>query len=148
MTWYPTNANDVELTVSVIERSEDGSRDEDATKTIADTARIVVDDFSIESDEDLDPLSGIGNSDALGVSRGDIEHQFSFTVEGEDAELFNGLADDNGRANELEIIAKLEDYKDKLTGAYAGTRELSGTSGDPVEFSVDGIATGRPNGEV
>lgn len=145
MTWNPTNANDAELIVSKVERDESGSRTGE-TK-IADTARIVVDEFSISTDEDLDGLSGVGNSTPQGVTRGDIEHEFSFTVEGEDAKLFDGLAGDDGRANELEIIVRLQDWKDKLTGSYAGTRELSGTSGDAVQFQAEGIATGRDNGE-
>lgn len=148
MTWYPTNANDVELIVSLVERDETGSRT--GSSQIATSARIVVDDFTIGSEEDLQALSGIGNARALGVSQGDIEDSFEFTVQGEDAQLFQNLAsgqqDQDGRANELEIIVRMDDYRDKLTGAYAGTRELSGSSGDPVEYAVSGIATGRDPG--
>lgn len=145
MAWNPTNANDVELIVSRVERDDSGSRT--GATTLADTSRIVVDEFSIESDEDLSGLSGVGNPEALGVSRGDVEHSFSFTVQGEDAELFKNLASDDGRANELEIIVRLQDYKDKLTGARAGTRNLSGSSGDAVEYEAGGIATGRDDGD-
>lgn len=144
MAWNPTNANDVQLTVSKVERTEDGRE----TTNILDTGTIVVDDFSIDSEEDLEGLSGIGNPEALGISRGDVEHSFSFTVQGEDADLFNDLASDGSRANELEIIVSMEDYKDKLTGARAGTRSLSGSSGDPTEFEVEGLATGRDPGTV
>lgn len=143
MAWNPTNANDATLIVSRVLRDDSGTRT--GTTELADTSAVVVDDFSIESDEDLESLSGIGNPEALGVSRGDIDHTFSFTIQGEDAELFEGLVSENGRAVELEIIVKLEDYTDKLTGAYAGTRNLSGSSGDPVEFEVEGMATGRDN---
>jgi hypothetical protein len=147
MTWNPTNTDDVTLIVSEVQRDESGTRT--GTTELANTSAVVVDDFTIGSDEDLEGLSGVGNAEALGVSRGDIEHSFSFTVQGEDAELFNALAaDDTGRAVELEIIALFEEYKDKLTGAYAGTREVSGSSGDPTEFEADGIATGRDPGTV
>jgi len=145
MVWNPTNANDVELIVSQVNRDESGSRT--GTTELANTARIVVDEFSIESDEDMEGLSGVGNAEALGISQGDVEHSFSFTVQGEDAELFKGLASSDGRANELEIIARLDDYRDKLTGARAGTRNLSGSSGDPTEFEVGGLATGRDPGD-
>jgi len=141
MPWNPTNANDVTLIVSRVVRDDSGTRT--GSTTLADTSQVVVDDFSIESDEDLTGLSGVGNPEALGISRGDVEHTFSFTVQGEDAELFSGFASDEGRAVELEIILQSEDYVDKLTGAYAGTRNLSGSSGDPIEFEVDGMATGR-----
>jgi hypothetical protein len=145
MVWNPTNANDVSLVVSQVERDENGTRT--GATTIADTASIVVDEFSIDSDEDLEGLSGVGNPEALGISQGDVEHSFSFTVMGEDATLFQKLASDDGRAVELEIIVRMDDYKDKLTGARAGTRALSGSSGDATEFEVSGIATGRSPGD-
>lgn len=141
MPWNPTNANDVELIVSRVIRNEQGVRT--GNEDITDTSRIVVDDFTIGTEEGLDALSGIGNPEALGISQGDVDHSFDFTVQGEHAELFKSLASDDGRANEMEIIVRLDDYRDKLTGAYAGTRELSGSSGDPVEYSVSGICTGR-----
>lgn len=145
--WYPTNANDVTLIVSAVERSDDGTR-EGATQ-IASTAAITVDDFELGTEEDLEGMSGIGNSTPLGVSRGDIEHTFSFMVQGEDADLFADLVeDDSGRSVELEIIIRAEDYKDKMVGAYAGTRTLSGSSGDPIEFQVEGLATGRTQGTI
>lgn len=147
MPWNPTNTDDVTLIVSEVLRDDTGART--GSTELANTSAIVVDDFSIETEEDMEGLSGIGNAEALGISKGDIEHSFSFTVQGEDADLFNGLAsDDTGRAVELEIIVKMENYKDKLTGAYAGTRNVSGSSGDPIEFEAEGITTGRDPGTV
>jgi len=145
MSYNPTNANDVELVVSKVEG--DGSGASAPTTKIAKTAKVVVDDFTIGSDEDLEGLSGVGNAEALGISQGDVEHSFSFTIQGEYAKLFKNLASDDGRANELEIVARLDDYKDVLRGCRAGTRDLSGSSGDPVEFEVEGIATGREPGD-
>jgi hypothetical protein len=142
MTWNPTNANDVTLIVSQVIRNDDGTRT--GTRELANTNAIVVDDYEIGTAEDLEGLSGVGNPEALGISRGDIEHTFSFTIQGEDAELFNSLAsDDTGRAVELEIIVRYEEYVDKLTGAWAGTRNTSGSSGDAVEYSAEGMATSR-----
>ena len=147
MPWNPTNTDDVTLIVSQVIRDEAGTRT--GSVELANTNAIVVDDFSIDTEEDMEALSGIGNAEALGISKGDIEHSFSFTVQGEDAELFNSLTDnDTGRAQELEIIVTMEEYKDKLTGAYAGTRNVSGSSGDPVEGEFEGIATGRSPGTV
>lgn len=147
MPWNPTNTDDVTLIVSQVIRDDSGSRT--GSVELANTNAIVVDDFSLDTEEDMEALSGIGNAEALGISRGDIEHNFSFTVQGEDADLFNGLAsDENGRAVELEIILSAQDYKDKLTGAYAGTRSVSGSSGDAMEFEAEGIATGRDPGTV
>jgi hypothetical protein len=145
--WHPTNANDVTLIVSTVQRSDDGTRE--GTTEIASTAAVTVDDFEMGTEEDLEGLSGIGNAEPLGISRGDIEHTFSFLIQGEDADVFQSLAsDDTGRSVELEIIVKAEDYKDKMVGARAGTRNYSGSSGDPTEFQVEGIATGRDQGTV
>lgn len=145
--WHPTNANDVTLIVSQVERNDDGSR-AGATQ-IGSSAAITVDDFELGTEEDLEGLSGIGNSTPLGISRGDIEHTFSFMVQGEDADLFQDLVEDEtGRSVELEILIRAEDYKDKMVGARAGTRTYSGSSGDPTEFQVEGIATGRDQGTV
>lgn len=147
MAWNPTNADEVTLIVSEVQRDDTGAQT--GTVELANTSAVVVDDFSIGTDEDLEGLSGIGNPEALGVSRGDIDHSFSFVVQGEDAELFNDIAsDDTGRSVELQILVKMQDYKDKLTGAYAGTRNLSGSSGDPMEFEVEGMATGRDPGTL
>jgi hypothetical protein len=139
MPWEPTNANDVTLTVSRISDGEE----------LLDTNAITVDDFSIDTEEDMEALSGIGRAEPRDISKGDIEHSFSFTVQGEDADLFNALAsDETGRAVRLQIVVQMEEYMDKLTGAYAGTRNVSGSSGDPVEYEVEGIATGREPGTV
>lgn len=141
MPWNPTNANDVTLRVTRI--AEDGDEE-----TLVDTGAIVVDEFSIESEEDLESLSGVGNIEALGISRGDVEHSFSFTVQGEDADLFQSLATgqtdaDDTRSVELEILAMFDQVNIALDGAYAGTRNVSGSSGDAIELEVEGLATGR-----
>lgn len=146
MTWNPTNANDVTLIVSLVTRDQTDTRI--GTTEIANTGAIVVDDFSIETEEDLEGLSGIGNRTPQGISKGDIEHSFSFTVQGDDADLFVNIAEgEDGDLNkgdvsrELEIIARFEDVNITLSGAWAGTRNVSGSSGDPVEFEVEGMAT-------
>lgn len=145
MTWYPTNTDDITLVISRVIR-EDGGRN--ATE-LTDTSAIVVDDFSIDTEEDFELLSGIGNPEPQGTSKGDIEHSFSFTVQGEDAELFDALAsDDTGRSVELEIVVIAEEYKDKVTGAWAGTRNISGSSGDALEFEVEGVAESRSPGVI
>lgn len=147
MTWNPTNANDVSLVVSEVNRDDSGTRE--GTSEIGTTSTVVVDDFSIGTEEDLTSLSGVGNPEALGISQGDVEHSFSFTIQGEDANLFSSLASDStGQATEIEIVVTLESYTTTLTGAYAGTRNLSGSSGDPVEYEVEGVAKGRSNGTV
>lgn len=148
MTWLPTNANDVTLTVSELDFPDDGSAPTVDTELL-NTSQITVDDFSIDTEEDGSSLSGIGRSTPRGISSGDIEHSFSFTVQGEDAQLFSSLADSEGRANPLQIIARSNDgsYQDKLTEAYPFERSFSGSSGDPVEYEVSGMAVKRDERE-
>jgi hypothetical protein len=146
MSWNPTNADDVTLIVSLVERDESGSRTN--TEKLVNTSAIVVDDFSIETDEDLEALSGVGNAEALGISQGDVEHSFSFTVQGEDSDLMVNMASgkgagDKARANELELLAKFDGINIELSGAYTGTRNISGSSGDPIEAEFEGIATNK-----
>lgn len=136
--WEPTNANDVELIVSEVIRNDSGART--GTYRLGSTARIVVDNFTLGDDEDLEGLSGVGNTEALGITQGDVEYSFSFTVQGEAANLFVDIAEENGRSVEMEIIAVGENHRAVLTGARAGTREYSGSSGDAVEYEVSGIA--------
>lgn len=147
MSWNPTNANDVTLIVSRVLRSADGTRE--GSNKIVDTSAVVVDDFSIETEEDLEGLSGIGNRTPQGISKGDVEHSFSFTVQGEYAELFINIAEgdsddqsnDGTQSRELELIAKFEGVNIELSGAWAGTRNVSGSSGDAIEYEVEGMAT-------
>lgn len=133
MTWYPTNANDITLVVSVVE--PDGG-----TRKIGSTASVSVSDFTFGEDEDMETLSGIDNAKPLGTTQGNIDYSFSFTIQGEDAELFAQLTDSNGRANELQITAIAEAYRKDVFGARAQMREMSADDGDAMEYSVEGIA--------
>lgn len=135
MAWVPTNANDVVLTISQV--VEGGPN----TTELTNTNIITVDEFSLDEEEDLSALSGVSNANPLGITQGDVEYTFSFTVQGEDAELFTSLATDDGRAVELQIQAVGENYKKVLGGARAGTRNFSASSGDATEYEVEGMAT-------
>jgi len=146
MAYNPTNANDVELVVSLVERGASGRRTGDTD--IVETGRVVVDEFTIDAEEDLEPLSGVGNDLPLGISRGDVEFSFSFTVQGEDAELYQRISEGDSpgaatRAVELELTAIMDQVNVKLEGAFSGTRSLSASSGDVVEFEVEGMATDK-----
>jgi hypothetical protein len=147
MAWHPTNADDVTVIVSQVERGENGERT--GSTELANTNVVTVDEFSIDTEEELEVISGIGNAEGIGISKGDIEHTFSFTVMGEDADLFNGLVeDDTGRAREIELLVRMNEYKDKLTECYAGTRSLSVSDGDTTEYEVEGVALQRSPGVV
>lgn len=138
-----TNANDVQVIISSADQSRDTSPD-------GDMGRMVVDEFSITREEDVTLESGIGTRTSVGLSNGDIEHTFSFTLTGDDVDVFEMVADDAGRSKLFDFTARklgTVDQEDTaieweyaLTTCKATTEELSASTGDPIEYSVDGVA--------
>lgn len=131
-----TNANDVELVLQA-----------DNTKrgTEGDMGRIVVDEFTITREEDDSLESGVGHRLPAGISNGDIELSFSFTILGQDVATFEMVATSDGRSNVFSFTARKRDEDDieweyALDTCKATTEEISGSSGDPIEYAVEGIA--------
>jgi hypothetical protein len=124
------NANNVDLFV-----------DAEGTGEVVNTTRMVVDEFSVGTDSEVNPLSGVGNHDTQFMSLGDVTHNFSFTVQGEDAALMGGLArDDNGAPAKLDIRARGEDFDISLDCAFAETRDYGASTGDALEYEASGLA--------
>lgn len=133
-----TNANDVELIL------ESGG-----TKrgTPRDMGRIVVDEFTITREEDDSLVSGVGFRLPAGVTYGDIEFGWSFTMIGEDTEVFDMVSTEDGRSRAFSFTARKTDSDDTLQWEIAldtcvtTSDEYSATSGDPSEVPLEGIAT-------
>lgn len=131
-----TNANDVELVI----KGNNTKRG-----TAKSMGRVVVDDFSITRDEDDSLESGVGHRLPSGISNGDIEHGFSFTIMGQDVDTFEMVATQDGRSNIFSFTAKNRD-DDVIEWEYAldtckvTSEEVSGSSGDTLEYSIEGIA--------
>lgn len=131
-----TNANDVELVLEA-----NGTQ----RGTAQSMGRVVVDDFSITREEDDSLESGVGHRLPAGISNGDIEFNFSFTIMGQDVSTFEMIATADGRSNVFSFTARRRDgstieWEYALDTCKATTEELSGSSGDPTEYAVDGIA--------
>lgn len=145
MSWEPTNANDVRLTVYRVIRNDDGSVSE--TPEVAASASIVVDEFSIDTTRNIDPLHGISNPEALGMSRGNVEHEFSFTVMGEYYELLNQINNQNSESGgvpyELQIRAQYQEYRTVLFGAYIEENNHTVSDGSAAEHEFSGVARSR-----
>jgi hypothetical protein len=130
------NANNVDLYVT----SAQGGQ-------VVNTEKMVVDEFTIGTDSDMSALSGVGDHDTQGMSLGDVTHNFSFTVQGEEAALFGSLArTDNGAPARLQLRAQGEDFDISLDNAFAETRDYSASSGDPLEYEVSGMAVSVSEG--
>jgi len=147
MAWEPTNANDVRLVVSEVIRNDEGKEQE--TQELGESTSVVVDQFSIDSSGSLDPLHGLSNPEALGMSQGNIEHEFSFTVMGEYYELLRDLRrrSDNSsgdpRSVELRIKAEWQGYRTVLNGAYVEEKNSSVSDGETAEHEFSGYALRR-----
>lgn len=132
-----TNANDVELVL------EQGSSKVGTPRTMG---RIVVDDFTITREEDDSLVSGVGFRLPGGVSYGDITFGWSFTMMGHDTDVFDLVATDDGESQAFSFTARKTDedgnieFEFALDTCLATTEEYSGTSGDPTEYPVEGIA--------
>lgn len=135
-----TNANDVELII------ESGG----VQRGTADSmGRIVVDEFSITKEEAGDTVSSVGTQFPRGHTNGDVTYTFSFTIMGEDVTVFETVADQQGASKFFSFTAYKEEddgtlrWEFALDGCKAGTEEISGSSGDPIEYAVDGSAIGE-----
>lgn len=132
-----TNANDVELVIESGDRSRG---------TAQDYGRIVVDEFTITREEDDSLESGVGHRLPAGISNGDITHGFDFTMMGEDVDTFEMVATADGRSKLFSFTARRMDDDGNVAWEYAldtckaTTEELGGSSGDPTEYAVEGIA--------
>lgn len=131
------NANQVDLVI----KSDAG--DVEATNM----ARIVVDDFNFTFEEDNEPLSGVGNAKPVGITRGDMEYSFSFTVQGEDGELLETVATDDGRSRQIEFVATGDSFTVKMVGGFLTSLSYDGSSGDAVEWAAEGVASDADMGE-
>lgn len=132
-----TNANDVEL---LLEQS--GA---DTKGTSRQYGRIVVDDFSITREQDISSQSGVGRYLPAGLSKGDVELSFSFTMMGQDVDVFEMISEDDGVSIPFDFAAKKTDGQDtewqyKLVTCLASSEEISASSGDAMEYAVEGMA--------
>lgn len=132
-----TNANDVEL---VLER-------EDAqVGTGQSLGRMVVDDFSLTTENDNESVSGVGFDLPAGVSRGDVTYSWSFTMLGTDTDVLDMVSDDVGRTRLFSMTARkvaddgTVEWEYALQTCYTNNEEISASSGDPMEVPVEGGA--------
>lgn len=132
-----TNANDVEL---VLERS--GTQ----VGTARTMGRIVVDEFSITIDEDNQSVSGVGYQLPAGITYGDITLSWSFTIMGDDKAVFDMVATEDGEAQAFSFTARKTDddgnveWEFALDTAVRTSEEVSASSGDAMEYALEGIA--------
>jgi hypothetical protein len=126
------NANDAVLTVEY----------NDVEASAGPDGRLLASDVSITRNRDLTSHSGIGRHAPKGISLGNVEYEWEFTLEGEDAELFTSIAADNGEANVLQMTLELTNTKAEVDGAYTGEDVIELSDGEVGEMTFSGMATG------
>ena len=118
----------------------------DVILDVGNVAKVPVDDFSFEREEDSSEIHGSGNAQARGYTRGNVTYSVSITVEGEIPELMQGVLEDDGdtgRSTPVKVVVTGDHYKQIYRGVIFTSEEYSGTDGDAVEYSADGFAVRR-----
>lgn len=131
-----TNADDVEVTIETIDEN---------------LIRVVGQDFTITAEQTINSISGLGQNTPKGLTKGDIEYTFEFTIQGEDTDIMDAIADSDGDSIPFDMTASKPDedsddvsfrWEFDLTTCLADTEEVSGTTGEAIEYSVEGMAVG------
>lgn len=125
-----TNANDVVLTVTG-----------DSSHTAGAAGKLMVADFSFAETRDDTLKSGVGNHGPIGITHGNVEYEFSLTLEGEDADLFDDIYRPADDSPNLQVTATGDEYKHIFHHVWPTNIEYSGSDGDAVEVSIDALTT-------
>lgn len=133
-----TNADDVD----VVLESEDGTK----AGTPNAMGRVVASDFTITAEQDISSVGSIGHVTPAGLSKGDLEYSFSFTVSGEDVTVMDMVSDEVGDSIPFSLTARKTDengnivWEYSLTTCLADTEEITATTGETMELAVEGLA--------
>lgn len=136
-----TNADDVDLYVDF----SPATSDEDGETT---AYRLIAQDFTITVDQTINSISGISQNVPKGLTKGDIEYTFSFSVQGQDTKVMENVSDDDGDSTVFDMNATKTDdngnieWEYSLTTCLADTEEVSGSTDEAMELSVEGMAAG------
>lgn len=131
-----TNANDVTLTVKGADTSKAGA-----------DGKLMVADFDYEKAAEKEPKHGCGNHDPIGVTHGNNTYSLSLSLEGEDAILFDEMNTDSPKGPDLQVTIRGQKYKWVIHHFWPDTENFSGSDGDAVEYSLEGICS-KPSREI
>ena len=129
-----TNADDVELFIN----PRDGSQ-----------FRVKANEFSLSNEQTINSVGEIGKNQPKGLTKGDIEITYDFTIMGEDTDVMDAIKDRNGDSKPFDMTARKSadkgsdaSWEYSLQLCLADTEEVSGTTGEAMELSVEGMAGG------
>lgn len=130
-----TSANDVELVCEGVNQRG----------TSRSMGRIVVDDFSLDREQDSELGHGVGYAQPAGIIDGSITYSGSFTIMGADRELLDNISDSDGDARIFAFVARIYDeddnviFEQSLDYCKATAENMSASAGDVVEYQIDYI---------
>jgi len=129
------SANDIELVVEGVNQRG----------TSRAMGRLVVDDFSFTREQDSELGHGVGYAQPAGIVDGSVTYSVSFTMMGDDVDLFETISDRNGDARVFAFVARAYNEDDTVAWEKSldyckGTEEeTSASAGDAEEYSVSAI---------
>lgn len=111
-----------------------------------------VNEFTITVGQTISSEGKVGANAPAGLTKGDLEYSYSFTIVGEDEDVQNMVSDDIGDSLPFDMIAKkVEDGEEQWSYSFstclADTEEVTGTTGEALETDIEGLAA-RLNKDV
>lgn len=111
--------------------------------------RVIAQDFTITVDQTINSVGGVSQNVPKGLTKGDLEYSFSFTIEGEDTKVMRNVSDSDGDSIPFDLTASKPsdtgadgetEWEYALITCLAETEEISATTDETVEMSVEGMA--------
>lgn len=138
MTELVTNADDVEVVISNEEYTPDGEG----------TVRFLkANEYTLTSEQNIASVGAVGQVAPKGLSKGDLEYSFDFTIQGEDLEAMDIVSDDIGDSLPFDYTVRkpqegstVPEWEYSLKLCLADTEEISGTTSETNEIAVEGMA--------
>lgn len=136
-----TNADDVEVIIEPANPDQIG---------VPAQLRVVGEEFTISTEQDIASVSGFSQNSPKGLTKGDIEHTFDFSIEGENEDVMVAMSDESGDSRPFAMTArKIPDEGSDAEWEYsymlclAEAEEISGTTGETIGLSIEGYGAGR-----
>lgn len=136
------NSDDVELIIEPVDANADVS-----------LARVEVDEMVMTNSQTLESHAGVGSGgEPKGLSSGDREYTFSYTLLGQSVSIYQTVAGESGEFLEYNMTARVPiedtnvdevgDYVEfAMTGCKSDEEQLTFSSDEAAEYAVSGMAT-------
>lgn len=137
-----TNADDVEVVIDSYEAPTD---------SIETPVRIKANEFTISVEQDINSVGAISQNTPKGLTKGDLEYSFEFSIEGDDVDIQALVSGVQGDSYPFDMAARKPttgeadiqyEWEYSLETCLADTEEITGTTGEALGFSVEGMAAG------